>query len=151
MLPNAFIFTLELGDEIRPITDMCLQRHYCLDNVDFKEIVSFAIRLIQASNDTPGNASRIDTFVSKVCCFVEANILPGSVDQATTNAIIVELEQQLCNGINNFVTGFLNKLQHTYNLISVDHYGYINTAYTFKLLEVHSYGTVNVQLTKIQG
>ena len=151
MYPDVFILTLDMSEEIKRITDLCMQRHYILDNNDFRDIVNFSLRIINTNGDVPGLNSRIDTFISTVLCFVESNFIVPGVDNSATHALLSELEYLLAQELNTFNYKFLDLMQKRYNLISVDHLGYINTNYQFEILEVYSYGNCNIKVTKVRG
>lgn len=151
MYPDNFILTLDMSEEIKRITDLCQQRHYILNNDDFRDIVNFSLRTINTNGDVPGLESRIDTFISTVLCFVETNYIVPGVDNSTTYAILSELETLLMHELNAFNYKFLDLMQKQYSLIKVDHMGYLSTNYQFEILEVWSYGTCNIKVTKVRG
>lgn len=148
MYPDTFILSFDLREEISRITDLCTQRHYILNNEDFKNIINFSLRIINTSGDVPGLSSRVDTFVSTVLCFVETNFIVPGVDNSTTYAILSELEELLTREIDIFNTNFLNILQHKLNLISVDNFGFIVTDFDFQILDVFSYGSCNIKVSR---
>lgn len=151
MYPDNFILTLDMSEEIKRITDLCQQRHYILNNDDFRDIVNFSLRTINTNGDVPGLESRIDTFISTVLCFVETNYIVPGADNSTTYAILSELETLLMHELNAFNYKFLDLMQKQYSLIKVDHMGYLSTNYQFEILEVWSYGTCNIKVTKVRG
>lgn len=151
MYPDNFILALDMHEEIQRITDICLQRHYILNNDDFRDIVNFSVRTINTNGDVPGLDSRIDTFISTVLCFVETNFVIPGIDNSTTYAILSELETLLMQELTAFNYKFLDLMQKRYNLIRVDHMGYLSTNYQFEILEVHSYGSCNIKVTKVKG
>lgn len=151
MYPDNFILTLDMSEEIKRITDLCQQRHYILNNDDFRDIVNFSLRTINTNGDVPGLESRIDTFISTVLCFVETNYIVPGVDNSTTYAVLSELETLLMHELNAFNYKFLDLMQKQYSLIKVDHMGYLSTNYQFEILEVRAYGTCNIKVTKVRG
>jgi hypothetical protein len=151
MQPGIFILTLDLEEDIRSIYDCCIQRNYIMSNNDFRDIVNFGIRVINAGGDIPCIASRVDTLVSTICCFIETNfIVPGTNNNAA-QSILLELEELLLMEINQFITRFLNKMQIIYHLIAVDNYGFIVTNFDFEIMEIYSIGVCNIKVTRIRG
>lgn len=144
--PDEFILSLDLQAEIRPFTDLCMQRHYVPSNLDFAELIKYTLQLINLGNSVPGMDSRIDTLVSLIVCVVEAN-LPAT-DIEFKEKMLFELEQMLVVEINIFTTNLLNNIQMLHGLISVDNYGFIITDYVFELLSVLRYGHCNIKLTR---
>lgn len=147
MYPGIFVLSLDLTEEIREFSDLCIQRHYIIQNYEFRELVNFALAVINSGGDIPAISSRIDTLVSTICCFVESNFIMPGINSGVTHDILYELEQMLMNEINVFITNLLNKMQLVYRLITVDNYGCIVTPYYFELLEIHNLGSCNVKVT----